>query len=103
MPPDHGCHPIPASGLGWEAICRHDLAADVARIPARIPFLCLHGDADESAPLDRMRALQSLHPNCVIHVYTGADHQLPLRHPDWVRAEIAATLALVWTRLTWVG
>ena len=76
----------------WEVIYRHDLAADVARVPARIPFLCLHGDADESAPLERMRELEALHPNCVIRVYRGADHQLPLRHPGWVRAQITAAL-----------
>ena len=75
----------------WEVIYRHDLAADVARVPADIPFLCLHGNADESAPLDRMRELEALHPNCVIRVYPGADHQLPLRHPAWVREQIAAT------------
>lgn len=47
----------------WEVIYRHDLAADLTRIPADIPLLCLHGDHDTSAPLDRMRALHALHPN----------------------------------------
>lgn len=73
----------------WEVIYRHDLAADVARVPAAIPFLCLHGDEDESAPLRRMRELVPLHPNCVVEVLPGADHQLPLRHPAWVRDRIA--------------
>lgn len=76
----------------WEVIYRHDLATDVARVPAQVPFLCLHGDRDESAPLNRMASLISLHPNCVIDVYPGADHQLPLRHPAWVRQRIAAVL-----------
>lgn len=76
----------------WEVIYRHDLAADVARVPARIPLLCLHGDADESAPLGRMRTLQALHPDCVIRVHPGADHQLPLRHPEWVREQIASVV-----------
>ena len=74
----------------WEVIYRHDLAADVARVPPRIPFLCLHGDRDDSAPLERMASLRALHPNCVIEVYPGADHQLPLRHPGWVRAHVLA-------------
>lgn len=78
----------------WEVIYRHDLSADVARVPARIPLLCLHGDADESAPLERMRELQPLHPNCEIRVFPGADHQLPLRHPAWVREQIASTWAV---------
>jgi pimeloyl-ACP methyl ester carboxylesterase len=76
----------------WEVIYRHDLAADVVRLPSSMPMLCLHGDADESAPLDRMRELQILHPNCVIRVYPGADHQLPLHHSPWVRAQIASVL-----------
>ena len=76
----------------WEVIYRHDLAADVARLPSGMPMLCLHGDADESAPLDRMRALQPLHSNCVIRVYPGADHQLPIHHASWVRQQIAAVL-----------
>ena len=74
----------------WEVIYGHDLGADVARVPAHIPLLYLHGDEDESAPLDRMRELQPLHPNCEIRVYPGADHQLPLRHPPWIRQQIAA-------------
>jgi pimeloyl-ACP methyl ester carboxylesterase len=76
----------------WKVIYRHDLAADVARVPERVPFLCLHGDEDESAPLEPMRGLEPLHPDCVIRVYPGADHQLPLRHPSWVRAQIAAAI-----------
>lgn len=77
----------------WEVIYRHDLAADMAMLPATLPLLCLHGDRDESAPLDRMQALQSLHPNCVIRVFPGADHQLPLRQPQWVRDQIDPTRA----------
>ena len=77
----------------WEAIYRHDLTDDIARVPARIPFVCLHGDRDTSAPLDRMRAVQGLHPNCVIRVYPGADHQLPLRHAEWVREQLVTAAA----------
>lgn len=74
----------------WEVIYGHDLAADVRRIPADVAFLCLHGDRDESAPLDRMRELQAMHPTCVIRVQPGANHQLPLFHQAWVRAQIAS-------------
>lgn len=76
----------------WEVIYGHDLAADVRRIPATIPFLCLHGDRDDSAPLERMRELQAVHPNCVIRVQRGATHQLPLFHQAWLRSEIAAVV-----------
>ena len=74
----------------WEVIYEHDLVADVRRVPATIPFLCLHGDRDESAPLGRMRQLQSVHPNCVIRVQRGATHQLPLFHQAWLRSQIAS-------------
>ncbi len=74
----------------WEVIYGYDLAAAVRRIPATTPFLCLHGDADDSAPLQRMVELQAVHPNCVIRVQHGATHQLPLTHQGWVRAQIAS-------------
>ena len=48
-------------------------------LPATLPLLCLHGDRDESAPLHRMRALQSLHPNCVIRVIPGGGSALERR------------------------
>lgn len=76
----------------WEVIYGYDLAADVRRLPADTPMLCLHGDRDESAPLDRMRELQALHPKCVIRVRSGATHQLPLFNQAWVRAQIASVL-----------
>ncbi len=76
----------------WEVIYGYDLAADVRRISAGMPVLCLHGDRDESAPLDRMRELQVLHPKCVIRVRSGATHQLPLFHQAWVRGQIASVL-----------
>lgn len=74
----------------WGVIYDYDLAADMRRIPAEIPFLCLHGDRDDSAPLGRMRELQSVHPNCVIRVQRGATHQLPLFHQAWLRSQIAS-------------
>ena len=76
----------------WEVIYDYDLAADMRRIPAEIPFLCLHGDRDDSAPLGRMRELQSVHPNCVIRVQRGATHQLPLFHQAWLRSQIASVV-----------
>ncbi len=76
----------------WEVIYRYDLTTDVRRLSPALPVLCLHGDRDESAPLDRMRTLQALHPNCEIRVYPGGDHQLPLRQPQWVRDQIMSVV-----------
>jgi pimeloyl-ACP methyl ester carboxylesterase len=77
----------------WEVIYGHDLSSDVRALRRSLPLLCLHGDRDDSAPLDRMRELQALHPNCVIRVRNGATHQLPLFHQAWVRAQIASITA----------
>lgn len=76
----------------WEVIYGYDLAAAVGRIPATIPFLCLHGDADDSAPLAHMQELQAVHPNCEVRVQLGGTHQLPLTHQPWVRAQIASVV-----------
>ncbi len=76
----------------WEVIYGHDLAADIALLPTTLPVLCLHGDRDESAPLDRMEALRAIHANCEIRVYQGADHQLPLRHPQWLRDQLMSVV-----------
>lgn len=76
----------------WEVIYRHDLTADIAVLPATLPLLCLHGDRDESAPLDRVLELRAKHPNCEIRVYPGADHQLPLQQPQWVRDQLMSVV-----------
>ena len=78
----------------WEVMYRYDLTADMRRLPATLAILCLDGDHDESAPLDRMQELRAMHPNCEIRVFPGADHQLPLRQPQWVRDQL---LSFVWT------
>lgn len=77
----------------WELIYRFDLAAASAQIPARIPMLCLHGDQDETAPLEPMRALAATHPNCTIRVLPGGDHHLPIKHPEWVVGQIRQALS----------
>ncbi|GLC28177.1 alpha/beta fold hydrolase [Roseisolibacter agri] len=78
----------------WEVVDGHDLAVDVVRVAAHIRFLCLHADADASAPLEQMHELEWLHPNSVIRVYRGADHQVPLRQPAWVCQQLATSVAL---------
>ena len=77
----------------WEVIYGHDLAADVDALPPALPILCLHGDADTSAPLWGVRALQPHHPASEVRVVAGGDHQLPLRNPAWLRTQIASQLS----------
>lgn len=76
----------------WEVIYGYDLAADLARVAGRAPMLCLHGDQDERAPLDRLRELARTHAGCELRVRPGADHGLPLADPAWVRAQVASVL-----------
>ncbi len=77
----------------WEVIYRHDLTADIAMLPISLPLLCLHGDHDESAPLERLQALRAIHPRCDIRVFAGADHQLPLQQSQWIRDQLTSVVA----------
>jgi|GEM_PF-1271389 len=73
----------------WEVMYGHDLTADLRRVPTRVPFTCLHGARDQSAPLTGVQALRMLHPNSTLVVQAEAGHQLPLRFPGWVREHAA--------------
>jgi len=75
-----------------EVIFRYDVAADVQRINGQIPLLCLHGDRDDTAPLSTVRALAASHRGCELRVLPAGDHHLVLRHPAWVREQIASVL-----------
>ena len=75
-----------------EVIYDYVVDNDLDRIVGKIPLLCLHGDRDESAPLDTVRALAARHGGCTLRVLPGGDHHLVLRHPAWVREQIASVL-----------
>ena len=76
----------------WEVIYDYDLTPDLASVEGRIPMLCLHGDRDENAPVGPIRELASSHRDCLLRVYVGASHALPLEQPAWVRAQISSVL-----------
>ncbi len=75
-----------------EVIFHYDVGTDLRQVAGRIPLLCLHGDRDETAPLQQIRALAASHAGCVLRVLPGGDHHLVLRHPEWVREQIASVL-----------
>ncbi|QJR35421.1 alpha/beta hydrolase [Gemmatimonas groenlandica] len=77
----------------WEVIYRYDLTADVLRLPPSLAVTFLHGDQDESAPLEGIRDVARLRPSVAVHVREGADHRLPLKHRAWVREQIVAAMA----------
>lgn len=69
-----------------------DVSADVAALP--VPALVLHGDADQSAPLDLTgRPTAALAPDARLEVYEGGAHGLPLTAPDRVAADVVAFAA----------
>ena len=59
-----------------------DFTLDLGRIEGRVPMSCLHGDRDESAPIEIMRRLAQAHRDCTLQVYPGATHALPLEQPE---------------------
>ena len=81
----------------WEVIYHYDLAADLQRLPPRIPMLCLHGDRDTSAPLDRVMELARTRLNCKVRVLHGVGHDPLLSQPERVVEEIAAVLPVLHT------
>lgn len=82
-----------ATSTLWEVIYRYDLAADLARLPARLALWCLHGDADPSAPPGPVRALAATHPNCTLRVRPGGDHHLLLHATAWTLARLRDAVA----------
>jgi pimeloyl-ACP methyl ester carboxylesterase len=77
----------------WEVIYRYDLTADFARLSANMHVTFLHGDQDESAPLDGAQEIARRRPSATVHVREGADHRLPLEHRVWVREQIERAVA----------
>ncbi len=70
-----------------EAGMTTDVSADVAALG--VPALVLHGDADQSAPLDLTgRPTAARAPGARLEVYEGGAHGLPLTDPDRVAADV---------------
>lgn len=65
----------------WEVLYRHDLAQTIARLPAGLPVHCIHGQADDTAPLAPIQVLAQTQAQWRLTVLDGVDH-----HP-WLRRE----------------
>lgn len=76
----------------WQVVYEYDMAADLDRLPAPLPVLFLHGDKDESAPLPNVQRLAATRPGSTLRVLPGGDHQLLLREPAWMLAQIDAAI-----------
>lgn len=80
---------LPASLGVLAAGAATSTAEDLARCP--IPALVLHGDSDNTAPLDLCgRVTAAALPDARLKVYVDAPHGLPLTHPAQLAADIAA-------------
>jgi pimeloyl-ACP methyl ester carboxylesterase len=63
----------------WEVIYNYDLKRNADRLANRLPIFCLHGDRDQTAPLEGVQRLAGGRPNWHVQVLAGADHH-PLLH-----------------------
>lgn len=63
----------------WNGIYRHNAAIDAEALPTTLPVICLHGDADDSAPLVNVQTLVGSLPGWRLLVLKGVDHQPWLR------------------------
>jgi len=67
----------------WEVVCHYDAGRDADALAGRIPVLCLHGDHDQSAPLEGALKLARGRPNWQMRILPGVDHH-PLLHASEV-------------------
>jgi len=79
--------PLPVALACNRALTATDLRGDCARI--NIPTLVVHGDADQSAPLEMTgRRVAALIPGARLEVVPGAPHGLFTTHAEAVNAAI---------------
>jgi len=78
----------------WEVIYNHNLEQDANILDNRLPVLCLHGDLDQTAPLEGVQKLAEGRPNWNVRIFAGADHHPFLRLPHACLHAIETVLAL---------
>jgi len=66
-----------------------DIAADLCRLPKRLPGQVIVGDGDVITPLARNREIAALWPHASVQVIQGAGHALYLEQPDAFNALVA--------------
>jgi 3-oxoadipate enol-lactonase len=75
----------------WRAMAQHDVMARLPRITA--PTTVVAGSADKSAPVDKLRDIQSRIPGARLRVVDGP-HMLQLESPEAFQAVLAEHLNL---------
>ncbi len=65
----------------WEVIYNYDLTVDADHLDNHLSVYCVHGDQDQTAPLEGVRQLAMGRPNWTVQVLPGVDHHPLLRVP----------------------
>ncbi len=76
----------------WEVVYNYDLQKAVDQLDPHLPVFCLHGDGDQTAPLDGVLQLAEERPNWHVQVLTGIDHHPWLRQPEACEQMVLAFL-----------
>ncbi len=76
----------------WNVLYRHDPAEDLASLDDGVPVTFIHGTADDTAPLDAVRALAASRPGWRLVELDGVDHHPWLRDPEACAAAIATAV-----------
>jgi len=77
----------------WDVLYRHDVAIDAAALPSDIPVDCVHGTADETAPVEGVRVLARGRANWRTQYLDGVDHHPWLRKPYLCHDALSRALA----------
>ena len=83
-----------ATSTMWEGVYGYDLADDAAAIRDSLPVLLLHGEFDQTAPLEGVARLRDT-CHWTLRVLSGGDHHPLLRDPIWTLREIRRFLTSI--------
>jgi len=72
----------------WEGVYRYHPQVAVERLSPDLPVLCLHGDEDNTAPLEGVMSLRSTQPTWSFSIMEGVDHHPLLRESAQCRGAI---------------
>ncbi len=67
----------------WEVIYNYDPRKDADKIEGHIPVLCIHGDRDNTAPINGLYEIAKEHASWMLDVLPGVDHHPFLRQPEY--------------------
>ena len=76
----------------WDGVYGHDLLADVESLDRNFEVVCLHGSADQTAPLSGVQQLAADRPQWKLRILPDCDHHLLLRNPPWCLDQIERAL-----------